>query len=72
LNGTFGKLKFPLLSVVVLRSYSLTGLWMLTVAFGTTAPDESTTVPEIDPELPVDWAKEQTETEKQNRTAKAV
>jgi hypothetical protein len=45
-----GMLKLPALSVVAVRSKPLTGLRMLTVAFGTTAPDESTTVPEIEVE----------------------
>ena len=34
-------------SVVVDRSNPLTGLWMVTVAFGTMAPDGSVTVPSI-------------------------
>jgi hypothetical protein len=40
-----GKLNAPELSVVVERWYPLTGLWMLTVAFATTAPEGSVTVP---------------------------
>jgi hypothetical protein len=47
LNGTFVKLNLPALSVEVERSYWLTGLWICTTAFGTTAPEESTTVPLI-------------------------
>jgi hypothetical protein len=54
--GTFGKLKFPWLSVLVVRVYSLTGLVITTVAPGTTAPDGSVTTPVTD-ELPEVWAR---------------
>jgi hypothetical protein len=55
LNGTFGKLKAPELSVVVERSYWLTGLCMVTVAPTTTAPEGSVTVPAMLAEFPF-WA----------------
>src|SRR5271165_6324000 len=53
----FGKLNLPALSVVADLLYWLTGFWMVTVAFGTTAPVESVTVPVMLPALPVDCAK---------------
>jgi hypothetical protein len=56
LNGTFGKLKLPELSVVVDRSNWLTGLCMVTVAPATTALEGSVTVPVTLAELPT-WAK---------------
>jgi hypothetical protein len=49
-------LKLPLLSVVVERLKALTGLCISTVAFGTTAPEGSKTVPVTDVEFPPDCA----------------
>src|SRR5579884_4527097 len=48
--------KPPVELVVVVRSNWLTGLRISTVAFGTTAPDGSRTVPSTDVELPADCA----------------
>jgi hypothetical protein len=48
-------LKLPLLSVVVERLNWLTGLWIVTVAFGTTAPEGSKTTPATDVEFPPAW-----------------
>src|SRR6266481_3044133 len=48
--------KLPLLSVVVERLNWLTGLWISTVALGTTAPEGSRTVPATEVELPPDCA----------------
>jgi hypothetical protein len=44
--------KFPDASVVVVLSKALTGLRIVTLAFGTTAPDGSTTVPVTELDLP--------------------
>jgi len=52
LKGTFGMANLPDASVVVVRSKALTGLRIVTVAFGTTAPDGSTTTPTTELELP--------------------
>ena len=49
-------LNFPELSVVTVRSKALTGLRISTVAFATTAPVGSTTVPVTEVELPPDCA----------------
>jgi hypothetical protein len=46
----------PALSVDADRLNPLTGLWISTVAFATTAPEESRTVPLTEPELATDWA----------------
>ena len=52
MKGTFGMAKFPDSSVVVVLSKALTGLRIVTLAFGTTAPDGSTTVPVTELDLP--------------------
>jgi hypothetical protein len=56
LKGTLVKLKAPASSVVADRSRPLTGLWIVTVAFGTTAPDGSVTRPSILEAFPPVWA----------------
>src|SRR6266404_3868255 len=53
---TLGMVNFPPLSVVAVRLKPLTGLRISTLAFGTTAPVTSTTVPVTDVELPPDCA----------------
>ncbi len=62
----------PDLSVVAFRSNWLTGLWISTVALGTTAPDGSATVPVTEVELPPDCATAFSPNAKKNSTQKAA
>ena len=62
----------PALSVEALRSNALTGLRIWTVAFVTTAPVGSFTVPVTDVELPPDCARAQTPKAEMKITAKAA
>jgi hypothetical protein len=66
-----GKLKAPELSVVVERPYWLTGLWMVTVAPATTAPEGSVTVPATFAAFPVCAMLAGTATKIPNRKNKA-
>ncbi len=53
LKGTLENANWPVASVVVVCSNSLTALARWTVALGTTAPDGSVTVPRTVPALPL-------------------
>ena len=55
LKGTFGTANLPPASVTTERENPLIGLRTSTVALGTTAPEESATVPVMEVEAP-DWA----------------
>jgi hypothetical protein len=69
LKGIFAKANFPAASVVAERSKPLTGLRISTVADGTTAPVESTTLPLMEPEFPTDWAETRADIKATARTA---
>jgi hypothetical protein len=56
IEGNFGNLNCPMVSVCTLRSSPLTGLWILTVAPTTTAPVAAEIVPFNVVELPTDCA----------------
>jgi hypothetical protein len=62
-----GNWKCPVLSVVAVLEYLLTGFCMETVAPGTTAPDGSVTVPPTEPEFDCAYRSEKTTALKKTR-----